>query len=84
MHGCSGVSAELVQIGNCVHQKLHYNAGILKESSLIDKDLLAILSCPACKGRVEERAASVVCVKCGRKYPVRNGIPVLIVEESEK
>jgi len=48
------------------------------------KDLLAILACPACKGQVECRHSKVVCIKCGRKYPVRNGIPVLIVEESEK
>jgi len=44
--------------------------------------------CPACWGelRCEQRAGAerLVCAACGRKYPVVDGIPVLIVERAEQ
>ncbi len=51
---------------------------------MIDKELLDILACPACKGDVELKDNRVVCKSCGRKYPVRNGIPVLLIDEAER
>lgn len=51
---------------------------------MIDKDLLAILACPACQGDVELKSEKIVCVKCGRKYPIKDGIPVMLVDEAEK
>jgi uncharacterized protein len=51
---------------------------------MIDKELLEILACPFCKGDVELKANKVVCVKCGRKYPVKDGIPVMLIDEAEK
>ena len=51
---------------------------------MIDEELLSILACPACRGDVELKDEKVVCRECGRKYPVRNGVPVLLVEEAEK
>ena len=50
---------------------------------MIDKELLDILACPACKGDVKLEDDKIICVKCGRKYPVRDGIPVMLVDESE-
>ncbi|MDD5348220.1 MAG: Trm112 family protein [Candidatus Omnitrophica bacterium] len=50
---------------------------------MIDRQLLEILACPACKGRVEEKGDKIVCTKCGRRYPVRDGIPVMLVDEAE-
>lgn len=50
---------------------------------MIDKELLAILACPACRGDVEEKNGKIVCANCGRQYPVRNGIPIMLVEEAE-
>lgn len=50
---------------------------------MIDKGLLSILACPACRGDVEEKNGKVVCAGCGRQYPVRNGIPIMLVEEAE-
>jgi len=49
----------------------------------MDKDLLAILACPACKGDVKEVEEKIVCEKCGKKYPIKDGIPVLLVDEAE-
>ncbi len=50
----------------------------------IDDDLLAILACPACHAplRVDEPALELVCTGCGRAYPVRDDIPVLLVDEA--
>lgn len=50
---------------------------------MIDKELLAILACPACKADVELKDGRICCVKCGKKYPIRDGIPVMLIEESE-
>ena len=53
---------------------------------MIDKELLEILACPDCKGDVEydEEKQKLICCKCGLKYPVRDGIPVMLVEEAER
>lgn len=50
---------------------------------MIDKELLNILSCPACKGDVELINHKVVCKKCKKKYPVRQGVPVMLIDEAE-
>jgi hypothetical protein len=50
---------------------------------MIDQDLLAILACPVCKGDVKLREEKIVCAVCGRKYPVREGIPVMLEEEAQ-
>ena len=51
---------------------------------MIDAKLLKILACPACQGDVELKEEKIVCVQCGRKYPVRDGIPVMLVDEAQK
>jgi uncharacterized protein len=50
----------------------------------IDARLIAILVCPACRGkiRVQEAEQGIECEGCGRVYPVRDGIPVMLVEEA--
>ena len=50
--------------------------------NMIDKKLLEILACPACKGKVKIEEEKIVCRQCGRKYPVKNGIPIMLIEES--
>ncbi len=51
--------------------------------SVIDEQLLAILACPACKVEVRLEDDRLVCVQCGRRYPIRDGIPVMLIEEAE-
>jgi uncharacterized protein YbaR (Trm112 family) len=48
-------------------------------------ELLEILACPVCKTPVHLDAAAerIVCDSCGRRYPIRDGIPVMLVEEAE-
>jgi uncharacterized protein YbaR (Trm112 family) len=50
----------------------------------LDPMLLEILVCPACHGalRVDDPAAELVCTGCGLAYPVRDDIPVLLVDEA--
>ena len=50
---------------------------------MIDKSLLDILACPACKTAVKADGEQLVCVQCGRRYPVRDGIPVMLIEEAQ-
>jgi uncharacterized protein YbaR (Trm112 family) len=50
---------------------------------MIDKDLLEILACPACKSGVTLEGDRIVCGKCGRRYPVKDGIPVMLIDEAE-
>lgn len=50
---------------------------------MIDQKLLEILACPACKTPVRLEGERLVCTQCGRRYPVRDGIPVMLIEEAE-
>jgi hypothetical protein len=53
----------------------------------VDKELLDILICPNCRGEVEYRPEEevIVCVgQCGLRYPVRDDIPVMLIDEAEK
>jgi uncharacterized protein YbaR (Trm112 family) len=49
----------------------------------IDPELLRILACPVDKAPVEVHGDRIVCTRCGRRYPIRDGIPVMLVEEAE-
>jgi UDP-glucose 4-epimerase len=51
--------------------------------AMIDKELLEILACPACKAPVTLEGDRIVCTACGRRYPIRDGIPVMLVDEAE-
>jgi len=51
---------------------------------MIDKELLSILACPSCKGDVELKVNRIVCKKCGLKYPIRDSIPIMLIDEAEK
>ncbi len=51
----------------------------------ISKELLEILACPLCKEEVKLTADGngLKCVKCHRVYPIRGGIPVMLIEEAK-
>jgi len=57
-----------------------------RRQAVIDARLLEILVCPACKTKVRPEGDCLVCQKpgCGLRYPVRDDIPVMLVEEAEK
>jgi len=53
---------------------------------MISQELLEILACPACDDRPPVRFSddleNLVCDVCGRHYPIREGIPVMLVDEA--
>lgn len=56
---------------------------------MINQDLLDILRCPACvkeKGGLLEQVREVwlVCNDCGRKYPIVEEIPVMLISEGDR
>ena len=53
---------------------------------MISQDLLDILRCPmdpARAARLEAADGALVCTRCRLRYPVRDGIPSMLVEEAE-
>ena len=52
---------------------------------MIAKELLEILVCPACKSELEYRQnpETLKCKACQRVYPVRDNIPIMLVDEAK-
>jgi uncharacterized protein len=52
----------------------------------LDPELLQILVCPNDRGDLDylEAEAILACRTCGYRYPVRDGIPVMLIDEAEK
>lgn len=50
----------------------------------ISQDLLEILACPACKAKVELKpdGSALKCTECKRVYPIRDDIPVMLVDQA--
>lgn len=52
----------------------------------ISQELLKILACPACKGNIEydRENQKLICIgECRRRYPIRDSIPVMLIDEAE-
>lgn len=50
----------------------------------LSEELLAVLACPVCKGgvRIAEDGSGLICPECRLKYPIRDEIPVMLVDEA--
>lgn len=50
----------------------------------LSKELLEILACPKCKADIAATPAEdgLICASCGVVYPVRDEIPIMLVEEA--
>lgn len=61
----------------------------------ISSELMGILRCPSCvasdveapdgceKGRLRREGDRLICMMCGRRYAIRDGIPDMIIEHAE-
>lgn len=52
----------------------------------LSADLLGILACPKCKARVKQEDEKIICQNpvCALKFPIKEGIPVMLIDEAEK
>lgn len=52
----------------------------------ISQELLEILVCPKCKGELlyQQGNNRLLCEACQLAYPVRDGIPVMLIDEAEQ
>jgi uncharacterized protein YbaR (Trm112 family) len=48
----------------------------------VDPELLEILACPLDKQPVTREGNYLVCTACQRHYPIRDGIPVMLIDEA--
>lgn len=50
----------------------------------LSPQLLSILVCPKCKGELEYRESepSLVCPACRLRYPIRDDIPIMLIDEA--
>lgn len=57
---------------------------------MVSQDLLEILRCPVCVhnepegGHLDRRGNWLICHDCLRKYPIRDDIPVMLIEEGDR
>jgi uncharacterized protein YbaR (Trm112 family) len=55
---------------------------------MLSPDLLNILACPVCKGElqlsVNDGEQQLICQPCGLAFPVKDDIPILLVDQAEK
>ena len=50
---------------------------------MINKELLDILACPACKSDVKLENNKIVCTQCKKRYPIKDDIPIMLIDEAE-
>jgi len=83
---------------NCQRERVE-NPGIRRVKDFIKKiilnvlkicclspqiDFMKILVCPLCKGELQYVNGGIICSNCQRKYPVWEGMPILLKEKSTK
>jgi uncharacterized protein YbaR (Trm112 family) len=62
---------------------------IIQGETMVSQDLLEILRCPACVQETDGlldfyKETWLICQDCGRKYPVKQDIPVMLIDEGDK
>ncbi len=52
----------------------------------VSKELLEILVCPKCKGdlKLNDSSDGLVCGACSVVFPIKDDIPVMLVDEAKK
>lgn len=53
---------------------------------MLKRELLDILVCPKCKGELEynNKEKELICHKCKLAYPIKDDIPVMLIDEARK
>lgn len=50
----------------------------------MNPELLNILICPSCGSALREKENTLECTECKKRYPIENGIPVLLADRGQK
>ena len=53
----------------------------------VDPKILSIIEivvCPKCRGKLTASVELLTCAQCNLEYPIRNGIPVLLIDAATK
>ncbi|MCG3121244.1 MAG: hypothetical protein ALAOOOJD_04250 [bacterium] len=59
---------------------------------MLDQEILQIIACPKCKGKLEyhagaqtgqEQEQNLICPNCRLKYEVKDDIPILLIDEAQ-
>jgi uncharacterized protein len=66
------------------HGQGHLNAECYSSGVSIDAELLEILACPNCKTPVKlvKNGTALKCGTCHRVYPIKDDIPVMLIDEA--
>jgi hypothetical protein len=64
----------------CVRKEVTRPVGFMDR----DEELLTIMVCSFCKADVKLEEQKIACSKCGRKYSVRDGIPIMLINKAER
>ncbi len=49
---------------------------------MVNKELMEVLACPKCKGKVELKNRFVICRKCKLAFPVLDDVPDMLIEDA--
>ncbi len=51
----------------------------------VDSELLEILACPKCKGKLALNSSGdgIICGACRLVYPIKDDIPVMLIDEAD-
>jgi hypothetical protein len=65
-------------------RKVRFRKGMIMSAKL-SKELLEIMACPKCKTPVVQEEDSIQCTnkECRLRYPIRDGIPIMLIEEAK-
>jgi len=57
-----------------------------EDNMTLSKELLDIIACPKCKGKIylNEKEDGLICENCRLLFEVRDGIPVMLIDEAKK
>ena len=53
---------------------------------MLKRELLDILVCPKCKGKLEYKneEGELICQVCKLAYPIKDDIPIMLIDEARK
>jgi uncharacterized protein YbaR (Trm112 family) len=50
---------------------------------MVNEELLALLVCPMGKAPLRREGDTLICTRCGPRFPIQDEIPNMLIEEAE-